>query len=289
MEAAAGTRSELIPLARQHFARNARDKREPTLPPDGNRGPRRAWSGIVRLNGHCSAEVWLSLALIAVWALPAAAGQSERPQQVLEAIGITPQLDAEVPQEATFVDHRGQRVEFGKLLGEHPVVLCLVYFRCPMLCSMTADGLVQSVRELSGDVGEEFDVVMVSFDPREGPKQAAAARATALQRYGRSGAGRGWHALTGEQADIEALTDAVGFRYRWDESLGQYAHAAGLVIVTPAGRVSGYLNGVQFPPPELARAIRAADRGDVASTVPQNFLKCYLYDPATGEFGLASL
>jgi protein SCO1/2 len=224
---------------------------------------------------------------IVFWALPAAAGQSERPQQVLEAIGITPKLDAEVPQEATFVDHRGQRVEFGKLLGERPVVLCLVYFRCPMLCSMTADGLVQSVRELSGDVGEEFDVVMVSFDPREGPKQAAAARATALQRYGRSGAGRGWHALTGEQADIEALTDAVGFRYRWDESLQQYAHAAGLVIVTPAGRVSGYLNGVQFPPPELARAIRAADRGDVASTAPQSFLKCYLYDPATGEFGLA--
>jgi protein SCO1/2 len=219
--------------------------------------------------------------------LSAAAGQSERPQQVLEAIGITPKLDALVPREATFVDHRGHRVELGELLGERPVVLCLVYFRCPMLCSMTADGLVQSVRELSGDVGDEFDIVMVSFDPREGPKQAAAARETALERYGRSGAARGWHALTGEQSAIEALTDAVGFRYRWDESLQQYAHAAGLVVVTPGGRVSGYLNGVQFPPPKLARAIRAADRGDVAATAPQSFLKCYLYNPATGEFGFA--
>lgn len=216
---------------------------------------------------------------------PIAAG--ERPEEVLSEVGITPRLGAELPGQAEFVDHENRPVRLGELVSERPVVLCLVYFRCPMLCSMTADGLVQAVRELPGDVGSEFDVVMASFDPREGPQQAAAARRTTLRRYSRPGTEGGWHALTGEPDAIKALTESVGFRYRWDPSLQQYAHAAGLVVLTPGGHVSGYLNGVQFPPEKLAAAIQQADAGEVASTPPQSFLRCYLYDPATGRFGMA--
>lgn len=240
----------------------------------------------IRRGRFCGAALLL-LTMTLVIASSRHAAVAEQPQQVLSEIGIDPRLGATVPREASFVDHQGRSVRLGAITDQRPVVLCLVYFRCPMLCSLTADGLVKGLRELSPSVGREFDVVMVSFDPREGPQQAAAARRTALKRYDRAGAERGWHALTGDQDAIDALTESVGFRYRWDESLGQYAHAAGLVVLTPEGRVSGYLNGVQFPPKQLSAAIDRADQGDVASTSPASFLRCYLYDPATGQFGMA--
>lgn len=211
----------------------------------------------------------------------------ESPRQVLSQIGITPKLNAQVPLDVSLVDHRGQRMQLGDVLGQRPTVLCLVYFRCPMLCNLTADGLVRTVVEMPESVGRDFDVLMVSFDPLDGPEGAAAARQTALQRYDRPRAEQGWDAMTGETPAIAALTRSVGFHYRWDPELKQYAHAAGLIVLTPEGRVSSYLDGVQFSPAELSSAIRRAAAGKIASSEPQSFMRCYLYDPTTGRFGAA--
>jgi protein SCO1/2 len=149
------------------------------------------------------------------------------------------------------------------------------------------DGLVRGLRGLSDEVGEDFTVITVSFDPLEGPQLAAAAKATAMTRYGRPGAEEGWHFLTGDQGPITALTDAIGFRYKYDEATGQYIHAAGLFVLTPQGEISRFLGGVEFTPRDLKLAVTEASAGRRASLGDQVLLLCFHYDPAEGKYGLA--
>ena len=204
----------------------------------------------------------------------------------LREIGFDQNLDQAVPLDIPFTDEQGRIVRLGDYFGARPVVLTLVYYDCPMLCTTVLNSLTSTLKVLSLDPGRDFEVVTVSFDPREKPALAAAKKATYLDRYKRPGAATGWHFLTGDQPSIDRLTKAVGFRYVWDEALKQFAHPTGITVLTPAGRLSRYLFGVEYGPRDLRFAIVDASAGKVGNPVDQVLLYCYHYDPETGRYGL---
>jgi protein SCO1/2 len=209
------------------------------------------------------------------------------PNDLPTDVGIDQKLNAQVPLDIRLRDESGAAVQLRDLVQDKPIILNLVYYECPMLCNMTMDGQVRSLTELSLDAGEDFTALTVSFDPRENHELAAEAKRTALKRYGRDHANRGWRFLTGDEAETRRLADAVGFRYKFDATTGQYAHAAGLVVLTPDGTVSRYLYGVEFPPRDLRLALVEASDGNIGSPTDQVLLLCYHYDPTTGKYGLA--
>jgi protein SCO1/2 len=204
----------------------------------------------------------------------------------LREIGFDQNLDQAVPLDIPFADEHGRAVRLGEYFGARPVVLALVYYDCPMLCTQVLNSLASTLKVLSLDPGRDFEVVTVSFDPREKPALAAAKKATYLDRYKRPGAAESWHFLTGGQASIDRLTKAAGFRYVWDESLKQFAHPTGVIVLTPQGRLSRYLFGVEYGPRDLRFALVEASAGKVGTPVDQVLLYCYHYDPETGRYGL---
>lgn len=214
------------------------------------------------------------------------AGAQERPT-VLRDVGFDQRLDAVVPSDIALRDESGRAVTLADYLGRKPVVLSLVYYECPSLCTMTLNGLVSAMNAVSFDAGKEYDVVTVSFEPRETPALAAAKKEAYLKRYQRPGAAAGWHFLTAEPDQIARLTQAVGFRYTWDERLRQYAHPSGVVVLTPQGRVARYLFGIEYAPKDLRFALVEASAGRVGGVVDQAILFCYQYDPMTGKYGTA--
>lgn len=206
---------------------------------------------------------------------------------LFESVGVEPQLGAALPLDITFYDEQGQKVVLRECIGHKPVVLNLVYFECPMLCNLTMNNFIRTLRTMRMNVGREFDVVTISFDPRETPVMAASAKRTALKRYGRDDSASGWHFLTGEQDAIERLTAAVGFRYQYDPIIGQYAHPSTLIIVTPDGRVSRYLPGVEFLARDLRLSVVEASDGGTATLSDHITLLCYAYNPHTGRYNMA--
>lgn len=204
----------------------------------------------------------------------------------LRDIGFDQRLDHLLPLDVTLVDERGQRRRLADYFGVRPVVLAFVYFDCPMLCTQIVNALTSSFKTLSLDVGADFDVMLVSFDPREGPARAAERKAAALARYDRPGTSDGWHFLTGDHASIDRLTRAAGFRYAWDEATQQFAHPAGIIVVTPEGRLARYLFGIDYGPRDLRLALVEASQGRIGSVVDSVLLYCYHYDPMTGRYGL---
>jgi protein SCO1/2 len=220
----------------------------------------------------------------ALLATPALA--QERPT-VLRDVGFDQRLNEQVPGDIALRDETGKPVHLSDYYGRKPVVLALVYYECPLLCTMTLNGLVSAMNAVSFDAGKEFDVVTVSFEPRETPALAAAKKEAYLKRYARPGAAAGWHFLTGEPADIARLTTAVGFRYTWDERIRQYAHPSGVVVLTPEGRIARYLFGVEYSPKDLRFALVEASAGRVGSLADTVILYCYTYDPMTGKYGAA--
>ena len=213
------------------------------------------------------------------------AAASEKPG-LLAKIGLDQKIGQTIPLDLPFVDDAGQAVTLGKYFGgKRPVVLALVYYECPMLCTQVLNGLVTSVGVLNFQVGREFDVVAVSFNPKEGPGLAAQKKAAYVERYGRPDSADGWHFLTGTQASIDALTKAVGFRYAYDEKLDQYAHPAAITVLTSEGRVSRYLFGIEFAPRDLRLALVEAADHKIGTTLDQALLFCYHYDPETGKYG----
>jgi protein SCO1 len=237
-------------------------------------------------------HVQAAIVAIAGLLLTAPAGESGAAQglstrEVIDRVGIDQKLEAQVPGDVQLVDETGREVRLEEFYGDKPILLNLVYFECPMLCNLTMDGLLRSLKTMSLDVGRDFTVLTVSFDPREGPELAAKARQTALRRYGREGAGEGWRFLTGTEEELKRLTDAVGFRYAYDNHRGEYAHAAALVALTPAGKVSRYLTGVEFPARDLRLSLVEASNHEIGSPLDRAILLCYHYDPVTGRYGLA--
>ena len=210
-----------------------------------------------------------------------------QPRDKLDAAWIDPHVGQSLPLDAQFTTHDGRTVRLREVFGQRPVVLCMVYFECPMLCKLAADGVMRAVSSLSEQAGREFDVVFISFDPRDNPARAQAARDHALRQYTRSGAEQSLHFLTGPQASIDAVTEAVGFHYAWDESTKQFSHATGLMIVAPDGVITEYLDGVNFSPNSLSAAIGRAARNELTQSQAFSFVRCYLYDPTTGKFGAA--
>jgi protein SCO1 len=215
-----------------------------------------------------------------------ARGADARPP-ILRDVGITQRLGQQLPLDALFLDEAGRPVRLGQYFGTRPVVLVLAYYNCPMLCTQVFGGLVSSLRVLSFDAGKDFDVVAVSFDPRDRPADAAAKKAPYVASYGRPGAASGWHFLTGSTASIERLTGAVGFRYKYDDSLGQFAHASAITVATPGGRLSRYFYGIEYAPRDLRLALVEASAGSIGTPVDQILLYCFHYDPASGKYGAA--
>src|SRR5579863_157687 len=207
-----------------------------------------------------------------------------RPPYLLN-VGIEQRLNGQVPPDLTFVDDTGHTVKLGDYFGKKPLILNLVYYNCTMLCGEALAGLSAALKMVKFDVGDQFDVITVSFNPRETPQLAAQKKAEYLKRYGRPGAAAGWHFLTGPDDSINALTKAVGFQYQYDASRDQYAHATAIMVLTPQGRISKYFYGVDFPPKDLRMGLVEASQNKIGNAVDQVLLYCYHYDPATGKYG----
>jgi protein SCO1/2 len=227
------------------------------------------------------------LTLLFVLLVAGVAGAQDSTPAELRDVGVTQRLDEPLPLDLTFRDEAGERVQLGDYFGDRPVLLSLVYYECPMLCTLVLNGLLRALRALAFDVGEEFEVLTVSFDPRETPSLAAAKKENYVAEYGRPDAARGWHFLTGEEAAIETLTRSVGFRYRYDEEKQQYAHAAAIVVITPQGKIARYFYGVEYSPRDLRFALIEASEERIGSPVDQLLLYCYQYDPTTGRYSAA--
>ena len=204
----------------------------------------------------------------------------------LREIGFDQRLDEHVPLDVEFKDEEGRTVRLAEYFGQKPVVLAFVYYDCPMLCTMILSSITSTLGVLSLDPGKDFELVMVSFDPREKPELAARKKAEYLQRYDRPAGADGWHFLTGEPPSIERLTRAAGFRYTWDEETQQFAHPAGIVVLTPDGRLARYLFGLEYGPRDLRLALVEASEGRIGTAVDAALLYCYHYDPMTGRYGL---
>jgi len=212
---------------------------------------------------------------------------NELPPQ-LQEIKIEQKLDQQIPLDLPFVDSDGHEVKLGDYFGKRPVILTLVYYECPMLCTMVLNGVVSSLSVVSLDAGKDFDIVSVSIDPGEGPVLAAEKKREYINRYGRPGAAAGWHFLTGKEEDIRKLADAVGFRYRYVPERDEYAHASGIMVLTPKGRLARYFYGIEYPPRDLRRGLVEASANKIGTVADQVLLFCYRYDPSTGKYGAAT-
>ncbi|MGA2695330.1 MAG: SCO family protein [Terriglobales bacterium] len=203
----------------------------------------------------------------------------------LKHVGIEQHLNDPIPADLQFVDETGKSVRLGDYFGKKPVILNLVYYRCPMLCSEVLSGLESSLRVLKFNIGNEFDVLTVSFDPTDTPQMAAVKKAEYLKRYGRAGAADGWHFLTGTQSSIDALTNAAGFQYQYDPKIKQYAHATAIMVLTPEGKIAQYYYGVEYAPKDLRLGLIQAADNKIGTPMDQVLLYCYHYDPDTGKYG----
>ncbi len=208
----------------------------------------------------------------------------------LEGVGIDQKLDTQIPLDLKFRDEAGREVPLSTYFHSgRPVVLALVYYRCPMLCTQILSGLGASLKTVSLNPGQDFEVVSISFDPKDTPETASARKQTYLKRYNRPNTANGFHFLTGDEASIQALTSAVGFRYKYDPATDQFAHASAVMVATPLGRLSRYFYGVEYAPRDLRLGLVEASQNKIGSTVDQILLFCFHYDPATGKYGAVAI
>ena len=207
----------------------------------------------------------------------------------LKSVGFDQRLDEQVPLDLVFSDETGKSVKLGDYFGHKPVILVLAYYRCPMLCTLVLNGLVQGMRDMPFTAGRDYRVVTVSFDPRETPALAAAKKKNYVGRYGRPGAAEAWHFLTGKAESIRRLTRAVGFRYVYDALQDQYIHTSGIMILTPSGRISRYFYDIHYPGRDLRLGLVEASAGRIGSPVDQVLLYCFHYDPAIGKYSASVL
>jgi len=208
---------------------------------------------------------------------------------ILQKVGIDQKIGQQLPLDLPFVDDHGRQVRLGDFFGRRPVVLALAYYECPMLCTQVLTGMTGALKTMSFDAGKDFDVVVVSINPKEGPGLASEKKATYVKHYGRPETAAGWHFLTGTEPSIKTLAAAIGFRYAFDEGIQQYAHAAAIYVATPAGVVARYLLGIEFAPRDLRLALVEASENRLGTVADQVLLFCYHYDPATGKYGGAVL
>jgi protein SCO1 len=241
-----------------------------------------------------SLQAWLISASIALALLPLSTpAQLQGPVQdigvrpsLLKEVGIDQKLNQPIPLDLVFHDEHGKPVRLGEYFGQKPVILSLVYYNCPMLCTQVLNGLESSLKLIPMDVGKQFNMVTVSIDPTERPVLAEAKQALYTGLYGRPGAAEGWHFLTGDEQQIRQLANALGFRYAYDPDSKQFAHASAIMLLTPEGKISRYFYGIQFPSRDLRLGLVEASEGKIGTPVDQVLLFCYHYDPSTGKYGL---
>jgi protein SCO1/2 len=203
----------------------------------------------------------------------------------LKDVGIQQNLNTQIPADLAFRDENGKTVKLGDYFGKKPIILSLVYYQCTMLCGEVLNGLDTALRVVKFDVGNQFDVLTVSFDPKDTPEIATIKKAEYLKRYKRPGAENGWHFLTGQQPAIDALTKAVGFQYQYDPKTGQFAHSTAIMILTPEGKIAQYYYGVEYAPKDLRLGLIQASNHKIGTVVDEVLLYCYHYDPNTGKYG----
>jgi protein SCO1/2 len=206
--------------------------------------------------------------------------------ELLKQVGIDQKLNQTIPLHLMFRDENGNPVELAQFFGQKPLILTLVYYNCPMLCTQVLNGVESGLKELPTDIGKQFDVVTISIDPTESHVLARVKQEMYVGMYGRPGAAQGWHFLTGDEPQIKQLADAVGFRYAYDPDTKQFAHASAIMLLTPEGKISRYFYGIQFPSRDLRLGLVEASEGKIGTPVDQVLLFCYHYDPATGKYGL---
>jgi protein SCO1/2 len=241
----------------------------------------------------------LALAALLAAAIPAQAQYATGPQQlsppslqqpeILKRVGIDQKIGQQLPLDLVFKDETGRDVRLAEYFGARPVVLALAYYECPMLCTQVLNGMTGSLKTLSFDAGKDFDVVVVSIDPKDNFRLAANKKTTYVAHYGRPATANGWHFLTGTEASIEPLAKALGFRYAYDANIKQYAHAAAIYVATPKGVVARYLLGIDFAPRDLRLALVEASNNQLGSVADTVLLLCYHYDPSVGKYGVAIL
>ena len=227
---------------------------------------------------------------VAVCSLTAAAAISapKLPPE-LQGIGIDQRLGAQLPLSAQFQNEDGKTVALGSFFRDKPVLLALVYYECPMLCNRILSGVVAGLRPLNLKAGRDFEVVAISFNPKETPAEAASKRDLYSKQYSRTAGIAGWHFLVGSPASIKSVTDAAGFHYRWDAATNMYIHGSGIMIATPEGKVARYFYGVEYEPKDLKLGLIESSHDTIGSPVDQILLFCYHYDPTTGKYGAAVL
>lgn len=230
--------------------------------------------------------LWLVVSLIFVSVVQAQKSTSDREKALLAGVGFDQNLNQQLPLNTTFIDEYGKPVQLGNYFGEKPVILVMAYYECPMLCTLVLNGLLNSLKELDFNVGDEFEVVTLSIDHEETPAMALEKKDSYLQFYGRPGAESGWHFLTGEPDNIASLAEAIGFRYVYDDRTDEYAHPSGIVLITPEGVTSRYFYGIEYPQTDLRLGLVEASNNKVGSPIDQLLLMCYHYDPDTGRYNL---
>jgi protein SCO1/2 len=209
---------------------------------------------------------------------------------ILQGVKFEQRLGEQVPLDLLFHDETGRAVRLNDFFGAKPVVLVLAYYRCPRLCTEVLNGLEDGLSQLDAfNIGREFNVLTVSFDPRETPELAAAKKISYVQKYGRPGAADGWHFLTGDETSIKRLTEAVGFHYNYDPRTDQFAHASGIMVLTSQGKLARYFFGIRYSPRDLRLGLVEASGGKIGSAVDQFLLACFQNDPTTGQYTLAIL
>jgi protein SCO1/2 len=241
-----------------------------------------------------SLHVWLIAAAIALALLPPSTqAQLQGPVQdigvrpsLLKEVGIDQKLNQSIPLDLEFRDEHGKPVRLAEYFGQKPVILSMVYYNCPMLCTQVLNGLESSLKLIPMDIGKQFNVVTVSIDPTERPVLAEAKQALYTGLYGRPNAAQGWHFLTGDEQQIRQLANALGFRYAYDPDSKQFAHASAIMLLTPEGKISRYFYGIQFASRDLRLGLVEASEGKIGTPVDQVLLFCYHYDPSTGKYGL---
>jgi len=234
---------------------------------------------------HSKRSFSAALVLAVVFPALAAAQQFGLPAMV-RGVGIDQNLNAQIPLELTFRDESGRTVRLGEYFRQKPVVLALVYYECPMLCDMVLNGLTHSMEQISLNVDHDFDVLTVSFNPHETWQLAASKKANYIEKYKRDGAAAGWHFLTGDESNIKKLADTAGFHFKYDPITKQYAHASGIMVLTPEGKISRYFYGIEYKPKDLRLGLVEASQNKIGNFADQVLLFCFHYDPINGKYGL---
>jgi protein SCO1/2 len=207
------------------------------------------------------------------------------PAGLLRRVGISQKMGAAIPLDLPFADESGRDVTLRQYSGK-PMILALVYYQCPSLCNMVLNGILRSIKNVDLTAGGEYEVVAVSFDPRETPEMAAAKKQTYLKEYKRPGDEQGWHFLTAPETSSKALADAIGFHYVYDALTNQYAHSSAIMILTPDGRVARYFYGIEYPARDVRLGLVEASRERIGTPTDQLLLYCFHYDPTTGKYAL---